>query len=199
MPEPSLIHKRCIIISAPSGAGKSTLINRILPKFPMLEFSVSATTRKPRGEEQHGKDYYFFSNEEFSLAIEKENFLEYEEVYAGYRYGTLLSEVDPIWKKNHLVLFDVDVKGGIRIKQLFMEDAISIFIAPPSLEILRQRLDARNTDSENNIKSRLARAEEEMRFSHLFDHIIVNDNIDKAVEEISTLITHFVEQKTCVQ
>ena len=162
---------KVIIFSAPSGAGKSTIVNYLLEKGLGLEFSISATCRAPRGKEIHGKEYYFFTADEFRKRIENKEFLEWEEVYPGCYYGTLLSEIDRIWAKGHTVLFDVDVVGGLNIKKKFGDNALSIFIQPPSVEVLRQRLTGRGTDAPEKIEQRLAKAEYEMTFADKFDTI----------------------------
>lgn len=184
---------KVIIFSAPSGAGKSTIVNHILKLYPELEFSISATSRAPRGEERHGKEYYFFSAEEFRKMIAEDKFVEYEEVYAGSFYGTLKSEVERIWAKGHTIIFDIDVKGGVNLKRIFGDKAMSVFIQAPSVEILRQRLIGRGTDSMEAIEKRVAKASSETEFAAgKFDHIIVNDNLDKALAEAERLIEDFL-------
>lgn len=184
---------KVIIFSAPSGAGKSTIVNHILKLYPELEFSISATSRAPRGEERHGKEYYFFSAEEFRKMIAEDKFVEYEEVYAGSFYGTLKSEVERIWAKGHTIIFDIDVKGGVNLKRIFGDKAMSVFIQAPSVEILRQRLIGRGTDSMEAIEKRVAKAASETEFAAgKFDHIIVNDNLDKALAEAERLIEDFL-------
>ena len=183
---------KLVILSAPSGAGKSTIVNQLLHTFPQLEFSISATSRAPRGKERHGVEYYFLSAEEFSRAVEQNEFVEWEEVYAGTCYGTLRSEVERIWDKDHVIVFDVDVKGGIRLKQIFREKALSIFIMPPSIEELRRRLEGRGTDTPEAIERRVQKAETEISFCRKFDHIVINNRLEDAVEETTSLIRNFI-------
>ena len=178
---------KVIIFSAPSGAGKSTIVNYL------LEISISATCRAPRGKEIHGKEYYFFTADEFRKRIENKEFLEWEEVYPGCYYGTLLSEIDRIWAKGHTVLFDVDVVGGLNIKKKFGDNALSIFIQPPSVEVLRQRLTGRGTDAPEKIEQRLAKAEYEMTFADKFDTIIVNDKLEEAFREAEKKVRDFLK------
>lgn len=163
---------KVIIFSAPSGAGKSTIVNYLLEKGLGLEFSISATCRAPRGKEIHGKEYYFFTADEFRKRIENKEFLEWEEVYPGCYYGTLLSEIDRIWAKGHTVLFDVDVVGGLNIKKKFGDNALSIFIQPPSVEVLRQRLTGRGTDAPEKIEQRpgKSRIRNDFRRQIRYDH-----------------------------
>jgi guanylate kinase len=176
------------IFSAPSGAGKTTIVKRILEHFPHFAFSISATTRSPRAHEQHGKDYYFLKQEEFKTRIEAGAFLEWEEVYEGLFYGTLRAEVDRLRDAGKQVLFDVDVKGGINIKQAYGPEAVSFFIQPPSLQVLRQRLEARGTNSPEDIERRCAKAAYELQFAEHFDHIILNDELEEAVAEVSEIL-----------
>lgn len=185
---------KLIIFSAPSGSGKSTIVNHLLQQNFNLEFSISATTRNPRGTEQHGVEYYFFSVEAFQSRIAGGEFVEYEEVYAGRYYGTLRSELERIWSKNHNVVFDVDVKGGIRLKQIFGTDALSVFIQPPSIEELRKRLHGRGTDSEEEIERRVAKAAEEMSYASQFDHVVVNDNLQTAITQTEELLRTFLQK-----
>lgn len=184
-----------IIFSAPSGSGKSTIVNYLLERHPELEFSVSATSRAPRGTEQHGEAYYFLTTEEFKQKIAENAFVEYEEVYSGCYYGTLKSEIERISAKGHHVVFDVDVVGGCNLKRIFGEEALSIFIAPPSVEVLRQRLKGRGTDSDEMIEKRVDKAEYEMTFAPKFDKIIVNDRLEDALQEAETAILQFIHPK----
>lgn len=183
---------RLIIVSAPSGAGKSTLVNYLLSQNPGLEFSISATCRAPRGKEQHGCEYYFLSKEEFEQKIENKEFIEYEEVYSGCYYGTLRSEVERISAKGNTVIFDVDVLGGLNIKKQYGAQALAVFIAPPSVEALRHRLEKRSTDTPEMIKERLGKAEYEMSFAPQFDKVIVNDELEKAKKEIVNAVEDFL-------
>lgn len=185
---------KVIIFSAPSGAGKSTIVNHLLGKHLGLEFSVSATCRAPRGTEVNGKEYYFFSAEEFKRRIAAGEFLEYEEVYPGCFYGTLKSEVERIWEKGNAVVFDVDVVGGLNIKKKFGDSALSVFIQPPSVEALRERLTGRGTDAPEKIEQRVAKAEYEMSFAKKFDTIIVNDDLQVALNEAEQKVKQFLEQ-----
>lgn len=183
---------KLIILSAPSGAGKSTIVKHLLKTFPRLEFSVSATSRAPRGTERNGVEYYFLSPEEFSKAVERGEFVEWEEVYAGTCYGTLCTELERIWGKGNVIIFDVDVKGGIRLKEIFGDNALSIFIMPPSIEELRCRLIGRGTDAPEVIERRIQKAETEISYCRKFDRIVVNDRLEEAVEEVTTLIRDFI-------
>ena len=186
---------KLIIFSAPSGSGKTTIVRRLMGEMSGLEFSVSATSRAPRGAEQHGKDYYFLSAEEFDKLVEKDSFVEWEEVYAGTKYGTLRSELERIWAKGNTILFDVDVKGGVRLKSIFGTDALSVFIMPPSVEELRRRLEGRATDSPEKIAQRIAKADEELGYAPQFDVVVVNDNLDAAVAEVRNTVAEFVNCK----
>lgn len=183
---------KVIIFSAPSGAGKSTIVNYLLSKNLGLEFSVSATCRLPRGQEQHGQEYYFFSQDEFKKRIQQQEFLEWEEVYPGCFYGTLNSEVERIWAEGHTVLFDVDVVGGVNIKKKFGNQALSVFIQAPSIKTLRERLIGRGTDSPEKIEQRVAKAAYEMTFAECFDTIIVNDDLEKAKIEAEKKVREFL-------
>lgn len=183
---------KVIIFSAPSGSGKSTIINYLLEQGLGLEFSVSATSRAPRGEEQNGKEYYFFSAEEFKSKIDAGELLEWEEVYSGCYYGTLKSEVERIWKKGHTVLFDVDVVGGVNLKKIFGEQALSIFVQAPSVDVLRKRLIDRATDSADKIRQRVEKAEFEMTFAGKFDVIVVNDNLHQAYADAYKKVKGFI-------
>lgn len=185
---------KLIIFSAPSGSGKSTIINYLLAREPGLQFSISATSRSPRGEERHGVEYYFLTPEEFRLRIDAGDFLEYEEVYTDKYYGTLRSEVDRILDQGGNVVFDVDVVGGCNIKKAYGDRALSIFIQPPSLEELRNRLVNRGTDSPEVIESRLKKAEFELSFAPKFDVVIINDQLEKAQNEVLTIVHEFLEK-----
>ena len=186
--------EKLIIFSAPSGSGKTTIVHRLMGIVEGLEFSVSATSRAPRGAEQNGKDYYFLSAEEFDSKIAEDAFVEWEEVYAGTKYGTLRSEMERIWSKGHTILFDVDVKGGVRLKEIFGSQALSIFVMPPSVEELRNRLVGRATDSPEKIEQRIAKAGEELGYAERFDRVVVNDNLDEAVEQVRSIVTAFIAE-----
>ena len=185
---------KLIIFSAPSGSGKTTIVRRLMEMLGGLEFSVSATSRAPRGVEQHGKDYYFLSAEEFDAKIAEDAFVEWEEVYAGTKYGTLRSEMERIWAKGNTILFDVDVKGGVRLKSIFGDSALSIFVMPPSIEELRNRLVGRATDSPEKIEQRIAKAGEELGYAERFDRVVVNDNLEAAVDEVYRIVAGFIAE-----
>ena len=183
---------KVIIFSAPSGSGKTTIVHRLLERYPQFEFSISATSRAPRGAERDGVDYYFLSQEAFAAAVAEGRFVEWEEVYKGTCYGTLRSEVERIWQKGHVIVFDVDVLGGINLKRIFGQDACSVFIMPPSVEELRRRLEGRGTDSPEAIDRRVAKAEFELTKAPEFDHTVINDRLDEAVEEVCTILNQFI-------
>lgn len=183
---------KVIIFSAPSGSGKTTLVKHCLEIFPELEFSISCTTRNPRGEEKNGTDYYFISPDEFREKIAEDAFVEYEEVYTDKYYGTLKSEVERIWNLGKTVIFDVDVKGGIALKNYFKEKALSIFIMPPSIEELERRLINRNTDDAETIKMRVEKASEEMEYKEHFDTVVINTVLDEAKTQTEILISKFL-------
>ena len=184
---------KMIIFSAPSGSGKSTIINHLLTRNLGLEFSISATTRQPRGTETNGKEYYFMGIEEFEAMIANGGFVEHEQVYAGRYYGTLKSELERIWEKGNTVVFDVDVMGGVKLKKLFGDAAKSIFIQPPSVEELRNRLMHRNTDNLAEIEKRIAKAELEISFANQFDVVVVNDLLDEAIAKTEAEIRTFLK------
>ena len=186
--------EKVIIFSAPSGSGKTTIVHELLKRYPQFEFSISATSRAPRGAEQDGVDYYFLSNDEFRSRVERNEFVEWEEVYAGTCYGTLKSEMQRIWAKGNVIIFDVDVIGGINLKHIFGENACSIFIQAPSIEALRERLIGRGTDSMETIEKRIAKAEFELSKAPEFDHIVVNDDLATAVENTKQIINSFLER-----
>ncbi len=184
---------KVVIFSAPSGAGKSTIVNHLLKKYPELEFSISATSRAPRGNEQDGKEYYFFSADRFRQMIAEDRFVEHEEVYPGSFYGTLKSEVERIWAKGHVIVFDIDVKGGVNVKRIFGGKALSIFIQAPSVEVLRERLINRGTDTAEAIEKRVAKAASEMEFAAgKFDYVLVNDDLDAALAEADKVVGQFI-------
>ena len=183
---------KVIIFSAPSGSGKSTIVGHILKLHPEMEFSVSATSRQPRGSERDGVEYHFLTPDEFRRRIAEDCFVEYEEVYAGSYYGTLKSEVQKIWDRGHVIIFDVDVKGGVNLKKYFGDKALSVFIQVPSVEELRKRLVARGTDSPEAIERRVAKAAEEMTYADRFDYILVNDDLQAAFAEAEETVDKFL-------
>jgi len=184
---------KMIIISAPSGAGKTTIVKHLLQQELNLEFSVSATSRSARPNEIHGKDYYFLTPDEFQQKIKNNEFLEWEEVYNGFFYGTLKSEVERIRNTGRNVIFDVDVIGGLNIKKYYGNEALAVFIMPPSVEELMKRLKIRSTETDDKIKSRIAKAEYELSFAKYFDEILVNDNMEKTLLEAEKLVIGFFE------
>lgn len=186
---------KVIIFSAPSGSGKTTLVKHSLAAIPELEFSISCTTRQPRGTEVHTVDYHFLSPDEFRQKISEDAFVEFEEVYTDKYYGTLKSEVEKIWNQGKVVIFDVDVKGGISLKKYFGEKALSIFIEPPSIAELERRLNSRGTDDADTIKTRVEKAEEELTYASEFDKIVINSDLNKAKIEIESLIKNFIGEK----
>ena len=185
---------KVVIFSAPSGSGKSTIVGHILSLHPEMEFSVSAASRAPRGTEQHGVEYYFYSADEFRAMIAEDRFVEYEEVYPGSFYGTLKSEVERIWAKGHVIIFDVDVKGGVNLKKYFGDQALAVFIQAPSVEELRKRLIFRGTDSSEAIERRVAKAAEEMTYAPQFDRILINDDLQTAFLQAEQMVEDFLAQ-----
>lgn len=185
---------KLIIFSAPSGSGKTTIVHRLLARFPQLKFSVSATSRAMRPGEQNGKDYHFLSVQDFKQYRDQDRFLEWEEVYPNQFYGTLMSEVEKIWNAGGHVVFDVDVKGGLNIKRKFPERTLAVFVAPPSLQELENRLRKRGTETEESLKKRVGKADQEMQSAPLFDRIIVNDQLEKAVQEAVQAVSQFLEK-----
>jgi guanylate kinase len=179
---------KLIIFSAPSGAGKTTIVHHLLKVFPDLEFSVSACSREMRKGEQYGVDYYFLSVDEFKDKIERGEFVEWEEVYKDNFYGTLRSEVERIWKKGKHVIFDVDVIGGINLKKQFGSNALSVFVMPPSIEHLENRLKSRETETPESIARRMGKAEQELKTANQFDKIILNDKLEHAIEEAERIV-----------
>ncbi len=186
---------KLIIFSAPSGAGKTTLVKYVMAQLPQLTFSVSACSRKKRDNETDGKDYYFITVDEFKEKIKNKEFIEWEEVYPDHFYGTLYSEVDQKRNRGQHVVFDVDVIGGINIKKIFGEEALAIFIKPPSIKVLKERLLNRGTDSKGNIETRLKKAEFELGFEKEFDVTIVNDKLEEAQQETLRVIRNFLDEK----
>lgn len=184
---------KLFIFSAPSGSGKTTIVRTLLEKDLDLEFSISATSRPKRENETDGKDYYFLSADDFKEKIDKDEFVEWEEVYENRFYGTLKSELERIWNQGKHVIFDVDVIGGLRIKKKYPNKALSIFIMPPSIEELEKRLILRSTDSIEDIETRINKAKEELNYAEKFDIIIVNDNLDNAIMESEKVVTNFIK------
>lgn len=183
---------KAIIFSAPSGSGKTTIVRHLLANNPDLAFSISASTRDRRGRtEQHGKDYYFLSPEEFKARIDNDEFIEWEEVYEGNYYGTLKSEIDRIWKQGKNVIFDVDVKGGLNLKKYFGDKALAVFVKVPSMEVLEERLRERGTESHASLSQRLFKAKFEMTFQDKFDAVLVNEALDKTLAEAQKLYDSF--------
>lgn len=186
---------KCIIFSAPSGAGKTTIVRYLLRNVDQLAFSISAASREPRGREENGVDYHFLSIDEFKRKIAKNEFVEWEEVYTDNFYGTLKSEVLNAWQAGKTVLFDVDAIGGLNLKRIFGDQALSIFIKPPSLFVLEQRLKNRRTETADQIKMRLDKANEELSYADRFDYVLLNDNLEKACYEIKAVVMNFICQK----
>jgi len=184
---------KLVIFSAPSGSGKTTIVKQLLQRIPELEFSVSATSRSPRAGETDGKEYYFLNPEEFQKKISEDAFVEYEEVYPGLYYGTLYSELDRIWKKGCHVIFDVDVIGGMNLKDKFSERALSVFVKVPSISELEKRLRGRSTESEETLIERLTKAEKELSYANRFDREILNEDLDKAVAKAEQIVRDFLE------
>ncbi|XCF06361.1 guanylate kinase [Tamlana crocina] len=184
---------KLIVFSAPSGSGKTTIVRHLLDLEDLnLEFSISATSREKRGTEEHGKDYYFLSAKEFKSKIKNDEFLEWEEVYRDNFYGTLKTEVERIWALGKNVIFDIDVSGGLRIKRKFPKETLAIFVKPPSVDELKIRLKKRKTESEDKINMRVAKASAELATAPLFDTIIINDNLDHALEEAHEKVSDFI-------
>ncbi|MDP5169410.1 MAG: guanylate kinase [Bacteroidia bacterium] len=177
-----------LILSAPSGAGKTTLAGKVLSRFSQFEFSVSATTRAPRHYEEHGKHYYFLDQEEFEELLEQDAFIEWEEVYPGRYYGTLRSEIDRILAHHHFPVLDIDVDGGVHVKRDYGDRAVSVFIQPPSIEALEQRLRNRKADSEEDIQQRLKKAAHELEYAQHYDFVVINDDLERAADELEGII-----------
>ena len=184
---------KILIITAPSGAGKSTITQKLLTTFPKVRFSISACTRAPRGKEENGVDYYFISVEDFKHRIQNGDFVEWEMVYEGKYYGTLKSELERIWSNEELPLFDIDVKGALKVKEQYGDQAVSVFIKAPSIDELRKRLESRNTDSPEAIEERISKATYETSFAQQFDHIVVNDNLEDAVAKVRSIVQQIFE------
>ena len=188
---------KAIIFSAPSGSGKTTIVKHLLKTNDNLGFSISACTRDKRGrKEENGKDYYFLTPEDFKAKIDKGEFIEWEEVYAGNFYGTLKSEIDRIWAQGKHVIFDVDVKGGLHLKEYFKDKALAIFVKVPSLEVLEQRLHDRQTDSDSSISQRLFKAKFEMSFEDKFDVSLINEDLDQSLVKAQKLVDNFIKHGT---
>ena len=186
---------KCVVLSAPSGSGKTTLAKQLLQyKSLQLAFSISATSREPRANEKHGADYFFISPERFQKQIDQGDFIEYEEVYPGVYYGTLRAEVERLWREGKHVIFDIDVRGGLQIKKQFPAETITIFIKPPSLEALKERLTNRETESTESLKMRLDKAENEMKSASKFEHIVYNNFLSEAEAELEQIVTDFIEK-----
>jgi guanylate kinase len=186
---------KLFIFSAPSGSGKTTIIRHLMSLGLGLEFSISATSREPRGEEAEGREYYFINPGEFREKIRKNEFVEWEEVYPGQYYGTLRSEVDRIWNRGRHALFDIDVIGGLNLKRIYGEKALAVFVQPPSLQVLEKRLRERGTDDEASLKKRLEKAGYEMGFATNFDRVLVNDKLEHTLKEAEMLVRSFLEEK----
>ena len=185
---------KVLIFSAPSGSGKSTVVNHILSGHKGIEFSVSATSRPPRGEEKDGVEYFFYSADIFRLLVRDDKFVEFEEVYPDRFYGTLKAEVNRIWARGNVIIFDVDVKGGVNLKKYFGDQALSVFIQAPSVEVLRQRLVGRGTDSAEDIEKRVAKAAEEMTYAPQFDKVLINDDLATALAEADAMVDAFLAE-----
>ena len=183
---------KLIVISAPSGAGKTSIVHHLLEQMPALSFSVSACSREKRDNETEGEDYYFLGVEGFKNKIEEDAFLEWEQVYENQYYGTLKSEVESIWEAGKTVIFDVDVVGGLNIKNQYPENCLSIFIMPPSIEVLRERLAGRGSESEESLQKRITKAAAEIARNQEFDKVVLNDDFQLACEEVKQLITKFI-------
>lgn len=184
---------KCIIVSAPSGAGKTTIVRHLLGRGLGLEFSVSATSRPRRGHEEDGKDYFFISEEEFRRRIAADAFVEWEEVYAGRFYGTLRSELARIWAMGGHPIFDVDVVGGLRLKEIFGGKALSVFVSPPTIEALEQRLQLRGTETPESLRVRMGKAAEELSYKGRYDYVLINDDMNQACEEAYEAVRGFLQ------
>ena len=186
---------KLIVFSAPSGAGKTTLVKHILSEFSNTSFSISATSRSPRGNEKDGVDYHFLSKSEFKKKINNNEFIEFEEVYGGVHYGTLKSEIENIWTNNEVALFDIDAVGGFNIKKMYPMNTLSIFVMPPSIDTLRKRLISRGDISDNEINRRIKKAELELDFASKFDKIIINSDLEESKKIASNLVNEFIKNE----
>jgi guanylate kinase len=187
---------KIIILVAPSGGGKTTMARRLMDEFPNIRFSVSATTRPARPHEVHGKDYYFLSPEQFQQAVDRGDFLEWEEFYGGKRYGSLTNEVEKELKKGYFVLFDIEVKGALNVKAQYGDEALAVFIRPPSDAVLVERLKKRGTENAESLQLRLDRARMELGYADRFDHVIINDDLDRCYNELRGLVSSFMKETT---
>lgn len=185
---------KCIILSAPSGAGKTSIAHALVKNIPQLQFSISACSRSPRSNEKSGVDYYFITEQDFKDKINNNEFLEWQEVYKGHFYGTLNQEVERIWNDKNTVVFDVDVIGGMNLKKALGVNALSIFVAPPSVEILEKRLRHRSTESEEEIQIRLSKAKYEMSFAEEFDKILINNILEDSIQEAEKIVYKFLKK-----
>lgn len=188
----SSLHGKLIILTAPSGSGKTSITRYLIGKYPKLSFSISATTRPPRGTEQHGVEYYFISVDDFRRKIDQQEFIEWEMVYEGKYYGTLKSELERIWNEGKVPMLDIDVKGAIHVQEQFDGDCLSVFIQPPSVEELKRRLESRGTETPESLATRVSKASYEMSFSHHFSKNILNKELDKACAETEAVIKNFL-------
>ena len=186
-------YHKIIIITAPSGAGKTSITKRLMKHFPQLAFSISAATRKPRAHEKDGVDYNFMTTEAFQEKIHEDAFMEWEMVYEGNYYGTLKSEMKRIWNNNQIPVLDIDVKGAIHIKDLYPKQILTIFIEPPSIDELKRRLESRGTETADSLQARVSKASYEISFKHSFQHVIVNENLEKAIAEAITIVGDFIK------
>lgn len=186
------MEKKLIIITAPSGAGKTSITKYLLAKYPFLSFSISATTRKKRGQEVDGEDYYFLEQGDFNDKIKKGEFIEWEMVYEGMYYGTLKSELERMWQAGKVPMLDIDVKGAIHVQQQYLTNSLSLFIEPPSIDALKIRLASRGTETEESLQTRVNKASYELSFKHHFDSVILNDDLEKACIETENIIKEFL-------
>ena len=187
-------HHKIIIITAPSGAGKTSITKQLMKRFPKLSFSISAATRKPRAHETDAVDYYFMSVEGFQQKIQEEAFVEWEMVYEGNYYGTLKSEMHRIWNNNQVPVLDIDVKGAIHVQDLYPKQTLSLFIEPPSIDELKRRLESRGTETADSLQARVNKAAYEISFKHSFQHVIVNDDLEKAIADATAIVGRFIEE-----